>query len=174
MADDRWVPDTVPRALGYLRVALDDAYTRASREVGLSPVYAELLCAAMAPASVSLLAQGLRCDRTNVTRLVDRASAQGWVERAVDPSDRRRSMITLTPEGQRVARRFISTLESQLADLLATWDEDRKRDAVADITAIARELDRVSPAETQPPSSLALAPARRRTRRHRSDSGSTA
>lgn len=167
MDEGRRIPDTVPRALGYLRVALDDAYSRASREVGVPSVYAELLCAAMAPASISRLADGLRCDRTNITRLVERATAQGWVERAVDQSDRRRSLITLTPEGERVARRFISTLESQLADLLATWDEDRQRAAVADITAIAVELDRQGgSAETQSAPPLRGANAtRNRTRR---------
>jgi DNA-binding MarR family transcriptional regulator len=142
MDGGRRIPDTIPRALGHLRVALDDAYSRASHDVGIPPVYAELLCAAMAPASIGRLAEGLRCDRTNVTHLVERATARGWVERAVDQSDRRRSLITLTPEGKRVARSFISILESQLAGLLATWDEDRQSEAVADITAIAEALDR--------------------------------
>jgi DNA-binding MarR family transcriptional regulator len=151
MNGNRWLPETVPRALGHLRVALEDAYGRASSEVGLTPVYAELLCAAMAPASISRLAEGLRCDRTNVTRLVDRATVQGWVERAVDQSDRRRSLVTLTPKGERVARRFILTLESQLTDLLATWGEGRKRRAVADITAIAAELDRSASVTGSPP-----------------------
>jgi DNA-binding MarR family transcriptional regulator len=147
--DDQRIPDTVPRALGYLRVALDDAYSRASREVGLSPVYAELLCAAMVPTSISGLAEGLRCDRTNITRLVDRATAQGWVERTVDQSDRRRSLITLTRDGERVARRFIATLESQLTDLLATWGQNRQRKVAADITAIAEELARIGSTNTR-------------------------
>jgi len=48
--------DTVPQALGRLRVALEDAYVRASRELGLTPQQAELLCAAMSPATVGELA----------------------------------------------------------------------------------------------------------------------
>lgn len=132
---------TVPRALGRLRVALEDAYLRASTELGLSPVYAELLCAAMAPGSVGRLARELRCDRTNVTRRVDRAAARGWLERTTDDSDRRRARIALTPEGEMLARRFIALLEAQLTDLLAGWDEQRKDEAIADITEIANALD---------------------------------
>src|SRR5690348_11166554 len=96
-------PDTVPRALGRLRVALEDAFTRASRELGLTAQQAELLCAAMAPKAVGDLAQALRCDRSNISRLVDRASARGLLERRAGDLDGRVSLIQLTDEGDRLA-----------------------------------------------------------------------
>ena len=133
--------DTVPRALGYLRVALEDAFRRAGREHGLTPAQAELLCAAMAPTPVGRLAQTLRCDRTNVTHLVARAAKQGWLERHRDAQDRRSMLIALTPEGARLAERFIATLEKQLQDLLATWSPQRQRTAINLITEIATALD---------------------------------
>src|SRR5918993_250647 len=68
--------ETVPQALGRLRVALDDAFLQASRTLGLTPQQADLLCAAMAPAAVGDLAQALRWDRSNVSHLVDRAAAE--------------------------------------------------------------------------------------------------
>jgi hypothetical protein len=58
-------PQTLPQALGRLRVALEDAFQRASRELGLTAQQAELLCAAMRPAAVGDLAHTLRCDRSN-------------------------------------------------------------------------------------------------------------
>ena len=73
--------DTVPQALGRLPVALEAAYVRASRELGLTPQQAELMCAAMSPATVSELAQTLRCDRSNVTRLIDRAATRSLFRR---------------------------------------------------------------------------------------------
>ena len=151
---------TVPRALGHLRVALEDAYARASRQVGIPPAYAELLCAAIAPVPVGRLANDLRCDRTNITHLVDRAAEQGWVERLSDERDRRRSLITLTPTGERLARRFILTLETQLADLLAGWDERRQGRAITDITAIADALDRGGHADRPAAPSSASDPGR--------------
>jgi hypothetical protein len=61
MSDQLLTPaETAPRALGHLRVALDDAYSRVSRELELTPAQAELLCAALRPAAVGALAQVLR------------------------------------------------------------------------------------------------------------------
>jgi DNA-binding MarR family transcriptional regulator len=149
--------DTVPRALGYLRVALEDAFRRAARGHGLTPAQAELLCAAMAPIPVGGLARTLRCDRTNVTHLVARAAKQGWLERHRDARDRRSMLIALTPEGARLAERFIATLENQLRALLASWSPQRQQTAINLITEIATALDHydAQPPEEQPPSRAA-------------------
>jgi DNA-binding MarR family transcriptional regulator len=132
---------SVPQALGRLRVAMNDAFDRASLEHGLGPPYAELLCAAMTPAGVGQLAEHLGCDRTNVTRLVDRARQRGWLSRRANDSDRRRAVIELTPEGERLARAFIASLEGQLAELLARWDAEQQQTAVHLVTEIAAQLE---------------------------------
>ncbi|MGH2870814.1 MAG: MarR family winged helix-turn-helix transcriptional regulator [Solirubrobacteraceae bacterium] len=121
---------TVPRALGRLRVALDDSFTRASRKLGLSAQQAELLWAAMRPAAVSDIAHILRCDRSNVSRLVDRAERRGLLARQPGETDRRVTLIKLTPEGDRLAHEFIQTLESQLQPLLAQWSKARHQTAI--------------------------------------------
>jgi hypothetical protein len=90
---------------------------------------------------VGRLAWSLRCDRTNVTHLVARAAKQGWLERHRDDQDRRSSLIALTPEGAKLAERFIATLENQLQDLLATWSPQRQQTAINLITEIAAALD---------------------------------
>lgn len=131
----------VPQALGRLRVALDDAFRRAGREHGLTPAQAELLCAAMVPTPVGRLAETLRCDRTNVTHLVTRAHKNGWFERRRDEGDRRSSVIALTPEGTRLAKRFLATLEGRLQPLLATWSPERRQVAGELIAEIATALD---------------------------------
>lgn len=134
-------PDTVPRALGRLRVTLQDAYSRASRELELTPAQAELLCAALTPASVGALARALRCDRTNITHHVDRAVGRGWVERRSSETDRRQSLISLTPDGEALARQFIRRLEAQLAPTLKTWLPDRQLAALDMLNDIADGLD---------------------------------
>jgi DNA-binding MarR family transcriptional regulator len=138
------VAATVPQALGHLRIALDDSYSRASRELGLTAPQAELLCAAMRPATVGRLAETLRCDRTNVTHLLARAVQRGWIERRSNDHDRRSSVIALTAAGEQLARRFIARLEAQLEALLATWSQPRKQDASAILLEIATELDRTA------------------------------
>ncbi len=132
---------TVPQALGRLRVALDGAYQRVSRRFGLSPQQAELLCAAMRPGPVGDMARELRCDRSNVTRLADRAADRGLLIRRVGDEDGRVKVIELSPAGMDVAQRFIAALEDELANVLDTWSDRRQRQAVRLLTALAAALE---------------------------------
>lgn len=136
-------PQTVPQALGRLRVALNDAYLRASRRHDLTPQQAELLCATLRPAPVGSLARTLRCDQSNVTRLVDRAAQRGLIRRRGDQPDGRVTLIELTPQGRKATEAFIDTLEAQLSTLLADWPEERRRAITATLNEIATALDEV-------------------------------
>ncbi len=159
--------DPIPSALGRLRVALDDAYLRSSRELGLTPQQAELLCAAMTPAVVGELAQALRCDRSNISRLVDRASARGWLHRGVGEEDGRLTVVELTPKGHGLARQFLALLEVHTQELRARWPENRKRLAAEVLNEISDALDasgRRSPERARGPRST-TSPPRRRTQR---------
>jgi DNA-binding MarR family transcriptional regulator len=141
VSDHQTPPGALPPALGRLRVSLQDAFLRASRQHGLTASQAELLCAAMAPAPVGRLAETLRCDRTNITHLAERAAQHGWILRQADPRDRRSSLIALTPHGTRLAQQFLATLEHQLSDLLDAWSTDRQHTAATLINEIATALD---------------------------------
>ena len=134
-------PQTLQEALGRLRVALDDAFVRASRDVGLTPQQAELLCAAMGPGGIGDLAQTLRCDRSNVSRLVDRAATRGLLVRRGGDRDGRVTRVNLTARGELLTRRFLSALESQTKELRARWSADRRQLAVDLLNEISDELD---------------------------------
>lgn len=134
-------PQTLPEALGRLRVALDDAFVRASRDVGLTPQQAELLCAAMGAGGIGNLAQTLRCDRSNVSRLVDRAAAHGLLTRRAGDRDGRVTLVDLTARGELLTRRFLSALESQTKELRARWSADRRQLAVDLLNEISNDLD---------------------------------
>lgn len=138
-------PADLPVALGRLRVALTDAYARAAGELGLSAQQAELLCAAMRPSAIGAIAGQLRCDRSNVSRLVDRAYARGLVGRQEDDDDARLRVIALSPEGERLARSFLDALELQTKDLRAQWSSDQQDMAVAILGEIAEALDALRP-----------------------------
>lgn len=133
--------DGVPQALGRLRVALDDAYLRASRELGLTPQQAELLCAAMRPVAIGHLAAALRCDRSNVSRLVDRASMRSLLRRRGGDEDGRVTVIELTAEGEALARRFLAALEHRTRELRAGWSPERERRAVDLLNEISDALE---------------------------------
>jgi DNA-binding MarR family transcriptional regulator len=138
-------PRTVPRAVGRLRVALDDAYLRASRAQGLTAQQAELLCAVLRPAPIGALATTLRCDQSNVTRLVDRAAKRGLLRRRGDQEDGRVTVVELSPKGRTLAEQFISALESQLDELLAAWPDRRQQDVIGALNQISDALDTATP-----------------------------
>lgn len=154
-------PETLPRALGRLRVSLDDAFVRASRSVGLTSQQAELLCAAFAPSSIKRLADELRCDRSNITRLVDRASSLGHVKRRGEQEDGRVTLVELTPRGEKVARRFVAELEAQTALLRANWPLGRETVVVEAMNEVAYYLDA---GQARPPRRKRSVPTAHRTR----------
>lgn len=55
---------------------------------------------------------------TRVSRLVDRAEADGLVERQPDPHDRRAQHVVLTEKGREAARRFAPLMSEVLDDLV--------------------------------------------------------
>lgn len=91
---------------GRLRAHMDSSAT----ELGLTPMQARALFMTTQPVSMSQLAGALHCDASNITGIVDRLEEQGYMERVVDPSDRRRRNLVVTPAGTAVA--------TQLRDLL--------------------------------------------------------
>jgi DNA-binding MarR family transcriptional regulator len=140
--------ETLPLVLGRLRVALEDAFLRASRELGLTAQQAELLCAAMRPTAVGELAHALRCDRSNVSRLVDRASAHDLVKRRGGEEDGRVTVVEVTAKGERLARQFIDALAAQTATLRTEWSDTRQQQAVKLMNEISDALD--APAQRPP------------------------
>lgn len=141
MPDAASAPDTLPRALGRLRVALDDAFLRVSRQLGLTAQQAELLCAAMHPTAISDLAQRLRCDRSNVSRLVDRAAERDLLRRRAAQADGRVTVVELTAHGAKLAQQLIAALEDQTAALRAEWSDNRQQRAVKMLNDISATLE---------------------------------
>ena len=67
-----------------------------------------LLCALEEFGPTSQAALGRHCgiDRSDIVALVNELAGRGMVERAPDPTDRRRNTITITPAGTRQLRRI--------------------------------------------------------------------
>jgi DNA-binding MarR family transcriptional regulator len=58
------------------------------------------LALAEAPLTLTQLAERHCCGRSNVTALIDKLEADGYVERTVDPNDRRNILAALTQAGR--------------------------------------------------------------------------
>jgi DNA-binding MarR family transcriptional regulator len=64
------------------------------------------------------LARRCGMDRSDVVAAVNELAEQGFVQRAQDPEDRRRNIVTLTPPGGRQLRRLDRALDKVQDDLL--------------------------------------------------------
>jgi DNA-binding MarR family transcriptional regulator len=114
-----------------LMLALRDVVTAAERErlrmaretfgVGVNELQAWAVIAANGPRTPSELADRLQITTASVTELVDRLQRDALVSRLPHPTDRRKLLITLTPDGVRkseqVQERFGSIMARCTTDL---------------------------------------------------------
>jgi DNA-binding MarR family transcriptional regulator len=142
------IPDPameVASGLVRLMLSMEALYTRQSRKAGLTAQQARLLCsAARRRAGLGEIAEALHCDRSNVSRLLDRVTQRGLAYRAPDSRDGRVSVLQLSPDGQALVTSFEADLAARLGRLIADWPA-RKRQAAAGtlaalIAAIGQDL----------------------------------
>ena len=91
------------------------------------------------PLPMSALAQGLGCDNSNVTGIVDRLEAAGLAARRPDERDRRVKTVALTEHGRGV-RAEVQRRAGQPAPELARLSEEDAR-ALRDLLRKALESD---------------------------------
>jgi DNA-binding MarR family transcriptional regulator len=63
------------------------------------------------------LAYRLSCDPSNVTSLVDRLERAGFIERHVDPSDRRIKTLVITADGRAMRERMNTLMQTDMPAL---------------------------------------------------------
>ena len=149
---DSGVSITPSPAQGMVRLMLTVAsiYADVSRSLGLTTQQAQLLCAARRSAAIGDLATTMRCERSNVSHLLDRAADRGLIGRRAGERDGRVIVVELSPEGQEVVQRFMNALELRLTAAVADWPEKQRAAATSMLNEIVDSLDAgaVAPAET--------------------------
>ncbi|MEU4567029.1 MarR family winged helix-turn-helix transcriptional regulator [Micromonospora sp. NPDC023956] len=114
--------DTVRRIM-HLAAAIRHCQDVEIAELGLTPAVARALHELDPdhPVPARDLAEQLRCDRSNVTALVDKLERAGLVERRVDRADRRLKTLVVTEAGRQVRARVHQVLsDSRLLTALGT------------------------------------------------------
>lgn len=84
----------------------DRAYEAAAAQLSLSAAQACVLGRLAERRGMGKLAEELGCDASNITQIVSRLEALGLVVREPDPADRRARLVTRTPRGDELNRRF--------------------------------------------------------------------
>lgn len=98
--------------------------------LGLSlPKLAALRALSNAGESLPLgqLAERLSCVKSNITQLVDRLEADGFVARAHDPNDRRSRLAVMTPAGRRACDEGTRVQDETERELFGALSPDEAR-----------------------------------------------
>jgi DNA-binding MarR family transcriptional regulator len=79
------------------------------------------------PVPMNSLAEVLLCDASNVTGIVDKLEARGFIARQAAPEDRRVKMLVLTTKGQELRRKFIDRTSAPPASIAALPADDQRK-----------------------------------------------
>jgi DNA-binding MarR family transcriptional regulator len=82
------------------------------------------LAAAHEPLTLTELAGHQQCVRSNITQLIDRLEADGFVKRVDDPSDRRSIRAALTPLGREKAAAGERQMNAMLREVSSAVSPD--------------------------------------------------
>jgi MarR family transcriptional regulator, negative regulator of the multidrug operon emrRAB len=92
--------------------------------------------------SVDVLAEAMRVSHSRAVRVVDRLEAAGLARRESDPSDGRRALVWLEPDGRELAERALAARSRVLLGAVANLDATDVRDldrllaALLDVTTV--------------------------------------
>jgi DNA-binding MarR family transcriptional regulator len=121
-----------------LAVVLGELMNRRLAEHGLTPARAEVIWLLHhgGPRTQRELSQALKCTPRNVTGLVDALEAAGFVARSAHPTDRRATVVSLTPQGTTLVTDWHRDRDHGTAHLLGDT-------SAADLTTFVTVLDRI-------------------------------
>jgi len=96
------------------------------QEIGLTPGHLKVLMLLSSGEAMTMgsLAQGMSCDASTMTWLIDRLEEGGLVERKMLASDRRVKTVVLTPLGVKTRAAVLERLHEPPPELLALDRED--------------------------------------------------
>jgi DNA-binding MarR family transcriptional regulator len=138
--------DTAQRIMGRLFALaprLVEIQDLGAREYGMSYARGRVVAAlhASGPVLMRALSQAVGVTPRTITGLVDALEADGWVERRAHPSDRRATIVALTPAADTAFARLLEAYRWLAQDLVGEIPEADQRCALGVIEHILARLD---------------------------------
>jgi MarR family transcriptional regulator, lower aerobic nicotinate degradation pathway regulator len=120
---------STPHLMKRLAMLQKDRAAGAFEETGLSPYhYAVLaLLEEEPPETQAMIADALGYDRSHLVGILDELEERRLIERKRDPGDRRRHLVTLTPDGKRTATKLRSIVAKLEDEFLAPLDGGERK-----------------------------------------------
>lgn len=133
-----FVDDYLPALLAQASHRISSQFHEVVVDTGMTVSEWRLLAslAGGAPVTIGRLAQVAVTKQPTVTRVLDRLQARGHVERIAHASDRRATLVRITPEGRRVVARLIRAARAHERRVLAPLGPAR----AAELKALLRAL----------------------------------
>jgi len=120
------------RGIGSLILRLTEAgkhnSSAVSREFGLTEPQCHLFLHLdpEKPVTMVALAVALDCDPSNITGLVDKLEMKGYIQRRLDPQDRRVKMIVVTAAGSKVRAELLARMSEPPQNVAFLSQTDKK------------------------------------------------
>ena len=139
MTRPRFVDDYLGYLLGQANHALFKDFEAVVRTAGLSSLEWRVLAtlSGQQPMPVGQLAQKVLSQQPTLTKLLQRLSVQDWVRLGSDTTDQRRTLVQITPTGQRKIAPLIRQArahEEQVLQHLSAADMARLKDQLRQLT----------------------------------------
>lgn len=138
----RFIEGYLGYLLGQANHALYKGFDPQVRAAGLSSIEWRVLATLhdSEPISVSRLAREVLSKQPTVTKLVQRMTAQGWVELRADATDQRRTLVVATTAGKRLVRPLVRAArrhEDRLLRPLSSAERKALRELLAQLSHTA-------------------------------------
>ena len=114
-----------------------------AREYGMSYARGRVVAALQAsgPVLMRALSEAVGVTPRTITGLVDALEADGWVERRAHPSDRRATIVALTPAAESAFARLLEGYRGLAQDLVSGIPEADQQRALGVLDHISGRLD---------------------------------
>jgi DNA-binding MarR family transcriptional regulator len=139
-------PVSVPQGMVRLSLTVAAIYAEVSRSLGLTAQQAQLLCAARRRTPIGDLAAFMRCERSGVSHLVERAASRGLVARRGSEDDGRVKVVELSSDGEALVERFLGGLMPRLSAVVADWSTEERESVAQLLNELSAGLDAMSDA----------------------------
>jgi DNA-binding MarR family transcriptional regulator len=128
MSGNRFVDGYLGYLLGQANHALYKEFDSQVRAAGLTSIEWRVLATLHdgEALTVSQLAHEVLSKQPTVTKLVQRMGEQGWVALHGDPSDQRRTLVSVTAAGRRMVKPLVDKARAHEARLLRTLGASEK------------------------------------------------
>jgi DNA-binding MarR family transcriptional regulator len=115
--------------------------TPCGKPVSVAEAHALLELSRHGPLAQRDLAAWLRLEKSTVSRLVAQLEQRGWLARERSEADKRVLLLSLTPDGRRIAGELAQARRARFERLLAAIPEERREAVTGALSTLVEAID---------------------------------